>query len=176
MNNYFAGQKILICSDNLLALNSIKKTKIDSRLVGDCCKKLNELGRNNEVVLTWVPGHTGIDGNEKADKLAKKGAENKLIGPEPYTGISLRTVKYGKKEWLNQNFYEYWLTVPKLRQSKRMLNEPSSYMTRILLCLNRRQLRVIVMLMTGHGFLKNHLLGNRNWYTSAMSLHVFFVA
>ena len=84
------------------------------------------------------PGHAGIDGNEEADKLAKKQAENQLIGPEPYTGISLGTVKYGKNVWVNQNFYEYWLTVPKLRQSKKMLKEPSSYRTRILLRLSRK--------------------------------------
>ena len=99
-----------------------------------------------------MPEHAGIDGNEEADKLAKKRSEKQLIGPEPYTGISLGTVKYGKKEWLNQNFYEYWMIVPKLRQSKKVLKEPSSYRTRILLRISRRQLRVIVMLMTGHGF------------------------
>ena len=55
------GHKILICSDSLSALNSFKKDKINSRLVGDCCKTLNELGRNNEVVLTWVPGQDMLE-------------------------------------------------------------------------------------------------------------------
>ena len=41
-----------------------------------------------------------------------------------------------------------------------MLKEPSAYRTRILLHLSKRQLRVIVMLMTGHGFFRNHLFNN----------------
>jgi ribonuclease HI len=46
--------------------------------------------RPGKVFFHWVPGHLGIDGNEKADVLAKKGAKASLEGrprPEPLFGF-----------------------------------------------------------------------------------------
>jgi ribonuclease HI len=37
--------------------------------------------KNIEVILQWVPNYISIEGNEKADKAAKKAAE-KSISPE----------------------------------------------------------------------------------------------
>lgn len=37
---------------------------------------------NNDVKLLWVPGHEAIPGNQKADELARIGAESAMIGPD----------------------------------------------------------------------------------------------
>jgi ribonuclease HI len=45
----------------------------------DLWKILDELARAHEVRWEWVRGHSGHDGNERADALANKGVES--IGP-----------------------------------------------------------------------------------------------
>lgn len=41
---------------------------------------LQNLSNDNEVTLTWVPGHSDIPGNEKEDESARSIAE--FIGTE----------------------------------------------------------------------------------------------
>ena len=51
-----------------------------NRLVVECLGCLDELARHNSVQLVWVPGHEGVLGNERADELAKKGADTSFTG------------------------------------------------------------------------------------------------
>ncbi|KAJ8981298.1 hypothetical protein NQ317_004034 [Molorchus minor] len=65
-------------------LLSIESSKVKSRLVLECKKTLNDLASRNKVILTWVPGHTGVWGNEEADRLAREGSAMYPIGRSPY--------------------------------------------------------------------------------------------
>ncbi|KAJ8968475.1 hypothetical protein NQ317_013970 [Molorchus minor] len=62
-------------------------TQVKSRLVLECRKTLNDLASRNKVILTWVPGHSGVRGNEEADRLAREGSAMYPIGPEPILGV-----------------------------------------------------------------------------------------
>nr|XP_012215485.1 PREDICTED: uncharacterized protein LOC105667929 [Linepithema humile] len=82
-----AGEHIRICTDSQAAIKALGAPIITSRLVRECRCVLNELAREREVTVTWVPGHSGIQGNECADQLAKAGSEltmaRALMGDTP---------------------------------------------------------------------------------------------
>lgn len=54
--------------------------------------KLNELGKVNHFTLRWVPGHTSIPDNEKADTECKAEAEFTIMRPEPFCGVGRNTI------------------------------------------------------------------------------------
>jgi ribonuclease HI len=65
----FTNQKILICSDNLSSINALKNkfsNKINIQMIFDEIHN-----SNNFYFFMWIPSHTGIKYNEKADELAK---------------------------------------------------------------------------------------------------------
>jgi ribonuclease HI len=59
------AETCLICSDSQAALKSLQSNKIKSKTVNKCLENINQLGQNNNLKLVWVPGHSGILGNEK---------------------------------------------------------------------------------------------------------------
>ncbi|KAJ8941600.1 hypothetical protein NQ318_012946 [Aromia moschata] len=91
---------IQICTDSQAALMAIESSKVKSRLVLDCKKILNDLASCNRVILTWVPGHSGVPGNEEADRLARLGSIGYPIGPEPILGRGI--VNKMNKTYLDQ--------------------------------------------------------------------------
>ena len=81
-----------------------------------------------------------------------------MLGPQPYARISLGVVKHAKKKWLqNQLSNHCWRNTPKLNHSKKMIELSTTERSTILLNLNRKQLRILTMLLTGHGKFKYHL-------------------
>ena len=65
------------------------------------------MGENNELTLVWVSGHSGFDGNEIVVQLAKKAANIRVEGPEPYCGLSTSVVKSAAKNVTVNEFRHY---------------------------------------------------------------------
>ena len=60
--------------------------------------KLNTLGK--QVIFAWIPSHTGIQGNEKADKLAKEALDLDVSERNiPYTDLKTKINTYIKDKW-----------------------------------------------------------------------------
>ncbi|XP_044757685.1 ribonuclease H1-like [Coccinella septempunctata] len=95
----YQGCDIVIHSDSQAAIEALNSYVTDSKLIWECRSKLNEVGKKNKVSLVWVPGHSGIKGNEEADTLARKGAQTPLTGPEPFCGVCKNIYK---KEFLEK--------------------------------------------------------------------------
>ncbi|KAJ8945002.1 hypothetical protein NQ318_010204 [Aromia moschata] len=100
------------CTDSQAALMAIESSKVKSRLVLDCKNILNDLASCNRVILTWVPGHSGVPGNEEADRLARLGSIGYSIGPEPILGVPYSMGVSTMKELLNKEFEKSWQEAP----------------------------------------------------------------
>ena len=62
--------------DSQAAIKALVNTKINSKTTLDAVLAINKLIENNQVLIRWIPAHSGYVGNEKEDTLAKKEANN----------------------------------------------------------------------------------------------------
>lgn len=150
------GKLITICSDSKAALTALTAPKITSRLVGECRTALSELSEDNRVVLTWVPGHFGLKGNEKADQLAWEASARNPDGPEPVMYIPHTFVRENIQRWIQQEHCMLWRQVSSCRQAKALMGlNPDGARAREALRLDRKAL--LTGILTGHGGLRYHL-------------------
>ena len=101
--------------------------------------QLTTLSKHTAVVLQWIPAHSGIKGNEKADKLAKEGTKLE----QPITRATYRETRTLIKHRWNTSFTNAH-TGYNPHQDPRHL-------------LPRSQQTTIFRLRTGHCRLKAHL-------------------
>lgn len=147
---------ICIFSDSQAALQSLKAFTCNSKLVWECILALKSLAERNRVKLYWIPGHTGLEGNEIADQLARNGSTNMFIGPEPFLGISNSALNTELNNWLFGQIQSNWNTVSNANQSKRFVTINTTQ-TQKLIGLNKRDLRTYIGLITGHCPSRYHL-------------------
>jgi hypothetical protein len=104
-----------------------------------------------------VPGHSGVEGNEKADQLTKLGADEPLLGPEPFCRITKKTARSAIDLWAQSKARVAWTHTPDQRHVKKMINKSLNKLTSSVLILLRNQMRLVVGQLTGHCHLRKHL-------------------
>ncbi|XP_043271193.1 uncharacterized protein [Venturia canescens] len=149
------GKHIMVHSDSMAALRAVTKPQADSATVWKCMQALNEAGKKNKVTLTWIPGHQGFYGNERADGLAKRGTE--IPPAHQVVGVPFATGKNIIQNGLKRQHLHLWKTRVGCRQAKLWMKEPNIGRTKELLGLGRVRLRVGIALLTGHIALRSHL-------------------
>ena len=65
----------LIVSDSLNTMQTLDCGNTENSDMQEVIDKIADLRKNKRIIFCWVPGHTGIAGNEAVDKLAKLAAE-----------------------------------------------------------------------------------------------------
>ena len=103
------NEKIIILVDSQAAILAIQNNIVKSHTVLSCIKNLNILGKDNDVTIAWTPGHTGIQGNEKADILAKAGSALNCLGPEPFISIPYASCRAAIKDWSVKRWLTSWI-------------------------------------------------------------------
>ncbi|KAJ8911720.1 hypothetical protein NQ315_013182 [Exocentrus adspersus] len=99
----YSNQHIQICTDSQAALHALKSPRITSQVVLECTNSLAKLGQRNKVRLVWVPGHSGMAGDEEADVLARKGSSDIFTGPEPAVGLPYSYPQGSIDNWTRKN-------------------------------------------------------------------------
>ena len=152
------NQVIFFYSDSLSSLLKINKSDSISKLTIDTVELLNKLGVSNQVTLHKVAAHTGIDGNEKADKLAKSGAKALPTGPEPFLCISWNNVI---NELLNKARADTLEKLSKLKLQEASKTPIESYINRFglnrMACKKKQSLRILTHMLTDQSWLNNSL-------------------
>ena len=94
---------IVFYTDSLSTLQALESGKSENKAMSELISNISQLmsNFNVDIVLQWIPGHSGVQGNESADSLAKTGASL----PQPDAPVSMDTVK----KMIRTNFKEEWL-------------------------------------------------------------------
>ena len=84
-------QNIVIFTDAMSALQSLEEDPVSKPELKTIITESHELMETCDIkiFMQWIPGHSDTPGNDKADRLAKKGSEQ----PQPPTKATYQTVK-----------------------------------------------------------------------------------
>jgi ribonuclease HI len=147
---------IFICSDSQAALKALSSVIFKSALTLECWESLNSIASLNRIDLIWVPGHSNVIGNEKADELARTGALRLPTGPEPILCTPHSHKRRILRTLIQAKCNNYWNNVPGCRQAKnciRIDKKSSKY----LINLSRTRLKIYIGVTTGHFGFNKHL-------------------
>ena len=145
-------KEFLIFTDSLSALKALSGRNLNHPRLLEIYRLYTALTSDGkEIVLTWVPGHVGIWGNETADKLARNAT---LKTPKkisvPFTDFKPKVSSYVKdleqKEWECQTENKLFETCPQLCDPL-----PN-------FCQSRKEESVLCRLHTGHSYLTHSFL------------------
>ena len=127
----------------------------NSKVILEAKQTLEELAKNNQITLNWIPGHEGHMGNEIADRLAKRGASQVMMGPKPSVPIQNNFIKNSIKEWCKQKHQKTWSQQTDCRQTKWTTPQVGEWY-KDLMKLKTQDLRIGTQLLTGHANLQRH--------------------
>ena len=146
---------IIILVDSQAAILAIQNNIVKSNTGLTCIKILNILGKDNDVTIAWTPGHTGIQGNERADILAKSGSALNCSGPEPFISIPYASCRAAIKDWSVKRWKTSWIERKDCLRTKENVGWTSPQLTQRLLRLKRPRINEVLQVLSGPATYRN---------------------
>ena len=103
-----SGREVYILSDSESGIKALMSPVVTSGLVKRCKEAPNRAGLRNRINLVWVPGHSGIDGNERADQLARLGSDPEINGLRASIPIPQIACYAALKKWVRTEHEKSW--------------------------------------------------------------------
>lgn len=70
------SRKVAIFTDSMSAVMALRSaTNYNDAMLNEVIRRLSVLADSHEVGVHWIPGHVGVEGNERADRLASVGSQ-----------------------------------------------------------------------------------------------------
>ena len=154
------NKNILIYSDSQAAIKAFDKTIIKHITVKNCLENLTKLAeKDNKIVVSWIPGHRGYEGNELADLLAKMGTKSTNYVHHVKTPLQTIKLHYILRHYKEETLADFYLK-PKLSEEclkpiKTFLHHHKKIIKE-LKYLNRKDTAILTKILTGHNNLNNH--------------------
>jgi ribonuclease HI len=148
--------KIRVFSDSQSALRSIQSVKINDSI--GLVMKIREKIAKATFSLHWVPGHEGINGNERANELAQKATEANSSMPNPANNVPMSAIYARAKVMdLKSKLKEFYgaTTGKHLQKIDKAL--PGKHTTKLYSALNRTAAAILVQLRTNVSRLNTYL-------------------
>jgi ribonuclease HI len=133
-----------IISDSKSALQGLCKNVVRNGSLKNCKIKLDELQARVPITLHWIRAHRGHEGNEEADRAAKKGTMLREFDVEPILPVP--------KTWTKRKIAKYI----EARQMKLFFPTPDWKKAKELIELNREEYAKIFRWASGHSFHRYH--------------------
>ncbi|KID87351.1 Ribonuclease H-like protein, partial [Metarhizium majus ARSEF 297] len=150
--------KVLIYTDNQAAIRSVARPrgKAGSYLLQNITRRAQELREQGLTVeIRWIPAHTGIYGNEAADKAAKEATGWRMKGPpgpKAQRPRALHSLRSALKLWtsmvVNKRWQAQWRQETRGRTTFRHTPEPTPRVLQPHKNFSKRQSAIYVQLRT----------------------------
>ena len=144
------NQSFVVLVDSQAAIKALIKCTLTSITVLNCIGNLNELRKQNHVSIAWIPGHSGVHGNDVADYVAKSGSKSKIHGPEPFITVPYASCVNTVKDGSTGRWKSMWNKRKDCLRMKEFVGWTSSRLTIRLFNLKRPQLNRVVQVLTGN--------------------------